>query len=307
MKILKYLIYLSPMIIFVIIVSMREVGESDLGSRSNPVKLYFTPSVDAKDITNNAKELVDFLEEKTGLYFTTAVPSSYVAVVEAFGTSKADIAIINTFSYLLSNEKYGAEARLRILRRNGESVYRGQIVVRTDSGIDSLYELQGRTIAYVDPSSTSGYILPKAMLEKRGIKTSDETFAMKHDNVITMVYQKQVTAGATFYSPPDPEFGIQDARDRVRKQFPDVEEKIKILALTEAIPNDPVVFRKGIDEELKDKIVEAMIEFISTEKGKEAFFKIYAVEGLTRTSDKDYDVLRDLLRQLNFSIEGLIK
>ncbi|MBN2572475.1 MAG: hypothetical protein JXA68_10135, partial [Ignavibacteriales bacterium] len=73
MKILKYLLYLSPIIIFIIIYTAREIDPNPLGSINNPIKLYFTPSVDAETISNNAKELVDFLEKETGYYFTTAV------------------------------------------------------------------------------------------------------------------------------------------------------------------------------------------------------------------------------------------
>ena len=105
MRSLKFLLYLSPILIFIVISSARELNEGALGTRSNPIKLYFTPSVDAKRITTNAKELTDFLEKATGYYFTTAVPASFIAVVEAFGTKKADIASINTFSYLMANAK----------------------------------------------------------------------------------------------------------------------------------------------------------------------------------------------------------
>jgi phosphonate transport system substrate-binding protein len=282
--------------------------EGELGTKSNPIKFFFTPSVDAKMITQNAKPLVDFLHKETGYYFETAVPQSYVAVVEAFGTNKADIAIMNTFSYLLAHEKFGAEARLRVVRVNNETTYRGQIITRFDSGIDSLKDLEGKKIAYVDAASTSGYILPKALLKKKGIQTAEESFGMKHDNVVTMVYQKQVDAGATFYSPRDPKTGIiQDARGRVVKQFPDVEQKIKIIALTEAIPNDPCMFRKGLPEKMKDKITKALIKFVDTPEGKEALDQIYSVRGLVPTKDSDYNVLRDLLSSLNFSIKNIVK
>ncbi|RPI66789.1 MAG: phosphate/phosphite/phosphonate ABC transporter substrate-binding protein, partial [Ignavibacteriales bacterium] len=128
MKIFKFFIYILPTLLFVIILSARELNEDELGSRSNPIRIYFTPSVDAKRITTNARELTDFLEKETGYYFITAVPASFVAVVEAFGTSKADIAGINTFSYLMANEKYGAEAKLRVVRDGGEISYKGQFV-----------------------------------------------------------------------------------------------------------------------------------------------------------------------------------
>ncbi len=308
MRSLKYLLYLSPVIIFIVISSARELNEGVLGTRSNPIKLYFTPSVDAKRIATNAKELTDFLEKETGYYFTTAVPASFIAVVEAFGTKKADIASINTFSYLMANAKYGAEARLRIVRDNNETTYKGQIITRYDSGIDSLSELNDRSFAYVDPSSTSGYILPKAMLEKRGIKPSETVFAMRHDNVVTMVYQGQVAAGATYYAPPDPvTHEILDARMRVKKQFPDVEQKVKIIGFTQSIPNDPWVFRKDMDEGMKEKIIDALIKYVSTPEGGKSMYDIYDIRGLIKSKDSDYDGLRKLLEEQDIKFENLMK
>ncbi len=225
MRFLKYLLYILPTLIFIVYITVRDV-KGTLGTRKNPVKLYFTPSVDAEKITLSAKPLIQFLERETGYYFETAIPTSYIAVVEAFGTDRADIAIINSFSYLLAHEKYGANAVLRVIRTGNQAYYRGQIIVRTDSGIERLEDLNGKSIAYVDASSASGYILPSALLRKKGVKPGRETFAMKHDNVVIMVYQKQVDAGATFYSPPHPITGEPlDARSRVKKQHPDVFEK----------------------------------------------------------------------------------
>lgn len=308
MKIIKFFIYISPLLIFMTTVTVRELEQDELGSRSNPIRIYFTPSVDAEKITTNAKELIDFLEKETGYYYTTGVPTSYVAVVEAFGTRKADVAVVNTFSYLLANEKYGAEARLRIVRAGGETTYKGQIIARTDAGINSIQDLHGRPVAYVDPSSTSGYILPKALLDNNGIRPSETVFGMKHDNVVTMVYQRQVAAGATFYSPPDEETGeIRDARFRVLKQFPDVEEKVKIIAFTADIPNDPFMFRADLPEIKKDKITNALLKFVETPEGEEALFQIYSVRGLVPTKDKDYDILREMLKNLDLTTEELVK
>ncbi|PIW69894.1 MAG: phosphate/phosphite/phosphonate ABC transporter substrate-binding protein [Ignavibacteriales bacterium CG12_big_fil_rev_8_21_14_0_65_30_8] len=305
---MKYLIYLLPLLIFIVVSSVRELNEGALGTRSNPVKIYFTPSVDAKRISFNAKELTDFLEKETGYYYITAVPASFVAVVEAFGSGKADIASINTFSYLMANYKYGTEARLRIVRDGDETSYRGQIITRVDSGIDNLSEIDGRKMAYVDPSSTSGYILPKALLDRNDIHPGETAFAMRHDNVVTMVYQKQVDAGATYSAPPDPETGeILDARMRVLKQFPDVAEKIKIIGYTERIPNDPWVFRKDMPEKMKDKIVEAILKYVKTPAGAKALYDIYDIRGLIKTVDSDYDGLRALLKKENISFEKILK
>lgn len=308
LKLLKYILYLLPVTLFVCSTIYREMQANELGSKNNPIKIFFNPSVDAETISNNAESLIQFLHEETGYHYVTAVPASYVAVVEAFGTNKADIAILNSFSYLLANEKYGAEARLRVIRNDGQTTYKGQIITRTDSGIDTLTDLSGRTIAYVDASSTSGYILPKALLKEKGISPSEETFAMKHDNVVTMVYQKQVDAGATFFSAPDKKTGEpKDARIRVLKQFPDVMDRIKIIGYTQDIPNDPCIFRKDLPEEIKQKVVNALLKFVKTKEGVKALFEIYSVTGLVPTKDADYDVLRNMMSSLNYSIKDLVK
>ncbi len=308
MKLLKFSLFISPLILFIIIASYRDLNEGKLGTRTNPIKIYFTPSVDAKRITNNARDLVNFLEKETGYYFVTAVPASFIAVVEAFGTKKADIAGLNTFSYLMANAKYGVEAKLRIVRDGGETSYRGQFITRFDSGIDSLKDIEGRTMAYVDPSSTSGYILPKAKLDAMDVKPSETVFAMRHDNVVIMVYQGQAAAGATYYAPPDPETGeILDARMRVEKQFPDVEQKIKIIGFTEKIPNDPWVFRKDLPEEMKEKVISALMKYVATKEGEAAMYEIYDIRGLIHTKDSDYDPLRKLLKEQNISFGDLVK
>ncbi len=308
MKLFKYFIYLLPLLAFIFFVTSRQLNEGALGSKNNPIKIYFTPSIDASRISFNAEALTDYLHKKTGWFFTTAVPASYIAVVEAFGTDKCDIAAINTFSYLMANAKYGAEAKLRVVREGNQTTYCGQIITRYDSGINNLSDLNGKTIAYVDPSSTSGYLLPKALLESKGIKPSETVFAMRHDNVVTMVYQRQVDAGATYYSPPDSITGeVMDARGRVLKQFPDVVKKVKIIAFTKDIPNDPWVFRKNMDEKMKEKLIQAILDFQATKLGKKTLFDIYDITGLIRTNDSDYNGIRELLQQQHISFEKLVK
>lgn len=308
MKIFKFLIYSLPILVFIIASTARDLEEGALGTKSNPIKLYFTPSVDAKRISFNAKALINYLEKETGYYFTTALPASYIAVVEAFGTGKADIASINTFSYLMANAKYGAQAKLIIVRDNDEASYRGAFIARTNSGIDSLQDLNGKSFAYVDPSSTSGYILAKAVLDSLNIHPSETVFAMRHDNVVTMVYQGQVDAGAIYYDPPDPKTGqVYDARMRVESQFPDVVKKVKVIGFTPKIPNDPWVFRKGMPEEMKNKIIDALLKFVKTPEGAEALYNIYDVRGFIRAKDSDYDQLRKLLEREHISFENLVK
>lgn len=286
-------------------------NEDKLGTLNNPVKLYFTPSVDAETIASNSQEFIKFLEAETGLIFKTGIPTNYIAVVEAFGSKRADIAVMNSFGYILSHSKYGATAKLRVLRY-GHDYYQGQIIAHVDSGINSVKDIQGKKFAFTDPSSTSGYMFPLKILKDNNVEVSNQTFGIKHDNVVTMVYQKQVDAGATYYSAPKMNdkgeiIKIRDARARVKTQFPDVEDKVKIIQITEKIPNDPFVFRKDLDEEVTMKFIKAVKKFISTDAGRQAFKNIYSVEGIVDTTDADYDGLRSMIKSVGINIEDNIK
>nr|HPI41455.1 phosphate/phosphite/phosphonate ABC transporter substrate-binding protein [Pseudobdellovibrionaceae bacterium] len=228
MKNVRDLIYMIALVVaFALTGCISDRGE--LGSEKNPIKFYFTPSQDAKALDDNSKVLKTYLEANTPYKFHMTVPQSYNAVVESFGTKRADVAAINTFGYLTANSKYGVEAKL-ITVRHGKSTYQSQFLAKANSGIQKIEDLQGKKVAFVDPSSTSGYLLPMKALKEKKIILKDEVYAYKHDAVVSMIYQGQVDAGATFYSPPH-EGKMEDARRLVLTQYPDVEEKIKIIHL----------------------------------------------------------------------------
>jgi phosphonate transport system substrate-binding protein len=279
-----------------------------IGTKNNPIKMYFTPSVDAGTIAEKSDAFVKFLEKETGLFFKTEIPQNYVAVVESFGSGRADVAIMNSFGYLMAHSKYGAMAKLTTTRY-GSPYYRGQILASSSLKIDSLNlaALSGKKFAYVDAASTSGYILPSKMLKESGVQLGEETFAMKHDNVVIKIYQGQVDAGATFYSPPAPDGTPRDARTKVLTQFPDVMEKVKIIALTEEISNDPVVFNRELPENIIESISNAFIKFTMTDEGKKIFTELYAIDGFKPATDNDYNDLRNIIKMMGKDLEEFVK
>jgi phosphonate transport system substrate-binding protein len=179
-------------------------------------------------------------------------------------------------------------------------------MVHADSGIKTLKDLNGKRFAFTDASSTSGYLFPLKILNDNKIKLGNTVFAGKHDTVVTMIYQKQVDAGAVFYA--DPFDGkIEDAREKVSTQFPDVEKKVVIIKLTDPIPNDPFIFRKGLPEEITQSFIKGLTKFLATKDGKESFRIIYGLDGIVPATDRDYDGLRHVLKSTNTDAGQLIK
>lgn len=301
MKILK-----RPLVgLLLLAMSATAMAEDALGTRDNPVKIFFTPSVDANTIATNSTHFLKFMEKETGLYFKSGIPSNFIAVVEAFGSNRADVAVMNSFGYLLANTKFGAEAKLKALR-HGKDYYAGAIFVSEKSGIKDIKGLAGKKFAFTDASSTSGYLYPLKIFKDAKVNLGNTTFAGKHDNVITMIYNGQVDGGAAFYS--DAFDGkIKDARERVMTQFPDVESKVKVLKITDKIPNDPFVFRKGVPADITKKIIDALNKYIATEEGKTTFKNIYAIDGIVPATNKDYDSLRKVIKAADLDVGALVK
>lgn len=292
---------------FIILISFVVISctsKNEIGTDKDPIRFALVPGQDSVVLMKNSELLKTWILQQTGLHVTMQVPTSYIAVVEAFGSKRVDLAILNTFGYILAHDKYGAEALL--IGVNGErSEYWGQIITK-DPRIKSLQDLNGKKFAYVDPASTSGYVLPAKLIKDAKIKLGETVFAGKHDSVVTMVYQGRVDAGATYHTPAE-NGEPQDARRLVLAQYPDVFEKVRILQLTSPIPSDPVVFRKDLAPEIRAKLISALKSFGSTPEGEKALRNLYLLTGFKDCTDKTYDPVRKILLDLSKNVQELVK
>ena len=256
-----------------------------LGSVKNPLKMIFVPSGDSQTILEGGGEIARLLSQATGLTVKSSVATSYAAATEAMGAGKVDIGWLATFSYVLAKEKYDVDL-LFIVSRFGSPMYRGQIVARVDSGIESLSDLKNKTFAFVDPASTSGHIFIKTLLLINGYQPdtffSKSLFAGSHNAVIFSVLRGEVDAGATY----------DDARTAIAKTHPIVFDQIKVVAYTQDIPNDTVCVRKELDPEIKEKIRKGLKSISKTKEGSNILKKIYGISGLM-----DFDTLFDPVRR----------
>jgi phosphonate transport system substrate-binding protein len=273
-------------------------GGSKLGTEDNPIIMSFVPSGDTQEIIASGDQLAQMITDKTGLVVDANVGTDFAAVREAMGAGQAHIGWLNTFNYVLANEKYGVDVGL-VTERFGATTYTGQFNVRADSGITTLQDLKGKVMCWVDPNSTSGYIIPRIELAANGIDP-DNDFSKtvesgSHNNSITAVYNGDCDVGVSY----------ADARSSIEEDFPDVKEVVVVLATTSDIPNDSVSFAKDFDPELRQQIVDALLEIAGTEEGQVALENLYSIAGLVPADDSFYDVFRADLSKAGVDIESL--
>ena len=268
-----------------------------LGSAQNPLRMMFVPSGDAQVILKGGTEIAELLQKVTGLHFKTSVATSYAAVIEAMGAEKVDIGWLATFSYVLAHDKYGVELLL-VVQRFGSPFYRGQIMVRADSGIKDLAGLMGKRFAFVDPASTSGHLYPKTLLLAQGFDPEQFfkkiVFVGSHNAVVLSIYKGEVDGGAAY----------DGSRAAVAKMFPDVYDKINVIAYTKEIPNDTVSVRKGLSGDLKMRIRDGLKKVSKSPQGSKVLKKLYGISGFTDL-DGLFDPVREAGRLLNLNLGDL--
>jgi phosphonate transport system substrate-binding protein len=313
----------------------------EIGTADHPIKVLFVPSVDANMIVSGGEVMADALNEATGLTFEVSVPTSYAATIEEMCASPTDtIGFIPAFGYVLANDLCGVDVSQRAVRR-GWGVYWTMFVVPRDSDIQELADLEGKKWAYPDAGSTSGYLVPKVMLDGAGITPGETLEAGGHPQSVRAVYTGEADFGTAFYSPyavpeggtpwargVDPEvpvdvstcalnadgsqllcegYRVLDARANIREEFPDVVQKVRILSLSPDIPNDTMSFGPEFPADLRAEIEAALAAFAQTDAwdssiGSEDF---YGWSGIEPATDADYDFVRLMVATSGTTIESL--
>src|SRR5207253_7988206 len=176
-----------------------------VSATAQPLHLVLTPSQKPTDLLAAGEEFGRALGRLVGASVRVTVASDYAAVIEALRNRTADLAFVHPVGYVLANR----EAKATIVARNlwhGKSSFTSRIFVRAESGLRRLEDLRGKTIAFVDPASSSGYIYPMVLLIQRGLVQNRDpktffrevVFSGAHDASMRALLNGHVDAIASF-------------------------------------------------------------------------------------------------------------
>ena len=270
-------------------------GGSAFAQDEAPEKLVIgmVPSREADAIVDSLDPIAEMISSRIGIPVETFVSTNYVGLVEAIGTGRVDVGMFGPSAMVQAMDDFGAVPLVASVRQ-GSTTYRAQFNVRCDSGITTFEQLRGATIAFVDPSSASGYQFPYVTLKSvHGIDPDTEmtaVFAGSHDASALAVYNGDVDVSVTFGGSPG-----SDGRETIEADFPDVKDVVCILGYSADIPNDGIVVRQGISADFMDTLAEALIDIANTEEGKELTQTLFNVTEFGRITDPSvYDIVRDV-------------
>lgn len=151
------------------------------------------PAEDNEEMVKQFEPMRAYLESKTGQTVKVFTATDYTGVIEAMRKKRVDIAWFGPLSYYLAEQEAGAEAFAVGIRNGSDShTYKSIFIVTGDSTARTIEELKGKSVAFVDPASTSGGLVPSFVTKKTtGMMPQDFfgkfTYAGSHDAAVLAV------------------------------------------------------------------------------------------------------------------------
>lgn len=257
--------------------------EKQIGQTGSPLVVVVSPDHGRDLQPGDRVRLEALLSSRAGLVIQVRVARTPIDAIEAFAGA-ADVGLLNLFEYLLARKQYGVEAGLRVLRDAGSS-YAGEIVVPAGSEAQALADLAGKTVAYVSPYSTSGFVFPASLLARKGVAVRPH-FAGSHDAVLTALRDSRAAAAATYAG----------AAGR----------GMRAIAHTAPIPNEPIFFRRGLAAGKRAQVIAAFRSMSASPEGRSLLSRIAGVTGVEPVRDEDYEPVVTEIRAAGKTIEAVV-
>ncbi len=253
------------------------------------------PSEDSRAMIANSQKMMDMLSAALGMPVKPFVAADYNGVIEALRSKRLDVAYLGPFSYVLGATIANIEAfAVAETKKAGRTYYHSQVVAHKDSGIKTVADLKGKTFAFVDPSSTSGHLFPKAGLMKAGFNTDKDfgrvIFSGSHDSSAIAVQNKKVDAAAIADR-------ILDAA--IAKGLAKREDLVEVWR-SDPIPESPTVWRTDLPADLKQRVQAAFMQVKDIPWSDQGM-----LNGFMPTNDAAYNVIRDTAKLLNLDLRKM--
>jgi phosphonate transport system substrate-binding protein len=244
----------------------------------------------APDIVRRWSPILAQLEKDLGIKVKHVSATDYRGTIEALKFNKAQVGWLGPKAYVeASNDNYAnVEPIVQIQHANGSLGYRSCLLVHADSDLFSPEDIAGKTFAFNDPNSTSGYLVPMTFFSmEMGVDPQEYfsklTFSGSHEASIVAVANKKIDVASS---------NLPDVQQLTREgKVP--RGALRVIWVSKLIPNDPVVVRKDLPESLKRAIQESLVNMKTGHPG--AFVEGGAwFGGFVKTDDARYQIVREL-------------
>jgi phosphonate transport system substrate-binding protein len=213
--------------------------QTDEGER--PLRVAVCPIISQRNTIESYRVITDYISQKFKRETVLIERVSYSEISSLLANGGADIAFLASGAYTAYTGSEKIETLVTQVRF-GVPYYYSYIIVSEDSNVKTLNDLKGKTFAFTDPLSFTGYLAPTHMLRQINQKPEsffrNYTFTYSHEKALKAVANK-VIDGAAIGS---------HVYNNSKENKDGLTEMVKIVATSEKAGIGPVVVRKGLGE-----------------------------------------------------------
>lgn len=227
---------------------------------AQPVKTFtigVVPQFEAKKLRKIWKPILAELEKATGFKFKLRGAANIPEFEKQFLAGEFDFAYMNPFHLLIASESQGY---VPLVRDHGKKLS-GILVVRKDSGISSVKQLNNKVIAFPSPNALGASLQMRAELHDRFNINIKPSYVKTHDSVYLNVLVKQASAGG----------GVQKT---FNKQKDSIQSALKIIYKTTPVAPHPLAAHPRVGKASYSIVKKALLKLGSTDHGKALLAKI---------------------------------
>ena len=263
---------------------------------SRTLRLVLVPEKNTFEQRRRYKYITDYLSQKMELNVIVEIMANYGEISVAFQHGNADAGFFGSFSYVLTHVKTGIEPIARPVWLDGSSTYRGYIFVRKDSGIESVKDMNNKSLVLVDKATTAGYIFQRYYLQYHGVDNMEDYFsrisyARSHDAAAWAVYTGEADIGGA----------KNHIFNSLKEEYPDFKEEMVVLAESPEVPSNGLAVRKDLNPAVKLRLKNLLLSLHETPAGQEVLKNFRALK-FVETTDSDYQVLYTMVEQLEIDL-----
>ena len=254
------------------------------------LRIAVATMVSAEDTYSTYRRLVKRICRDTGRRETFLLSPSYADVRLDLEHGDLDVAFVCTGTYVHARR----DGRIKLLVRPeflGNRDYRCFLIVPAQSDRESIDDLRGATIAYTDPESNTGCLVPSAEIARRGLDSAKffkkHTFTGSHDKSIQAVVLGLVDVAAV-----DSLIWLSSV-----DETPALADKVKVVWRSPPFGAPPVVVPSGLDADLVEQLRRAFMSLDEDEEGREILSSI-GIKRFVEAKDEDYRTAIALLDAL---------
>ncbi len=204
------------------------------------------------------------LEDTFGVPVRLFPAADYAGVIQAFGARQIEFAAMGSSAYAAAwmDTNGNVEPLTVAEEKDGSISYVAVMVARADSGITNLEQMRGKSLAWADPNSTSGYLIPRFELREGGIDPesgryfSRTGFGGGHEQAVVAVVQRQFDAAVTWASGQgdvNQGYSRGNLNAMVAKGMLDMRQ-MRVIWTSRPILNGPLTIRRDTPQAFRDDI-----------------------------------------------------